>query len=107
VEDLVIISGQSLTSIRLAETTRRLLEPHSDHITVLQRVQDLTGLDSSSRPTVLYLADLDEPVFTRYTPEAHEGLQKLWTTAQNVLWATRGAQRDNPHAIQSLVLVVR
>ncbi|KAH8819906.1 hypothetical protein F5884DRAFT_744288 [Xylogone sp. PMI_703] len=104
VEDLIIVSGQSLISIRLAETTRRLLELHCHRITVLQRVEDMISLDLLSRPTVLYLADLDEPVFARYTPEAHEGLKKLWTTAQNVLWVTRGAQHDDPHAIQSLGL---
>ncbi|KAK4150307.1 polyketide synthetase [Chaetomidium leptoderma] len=104
IDELVVVSGRSLTSVRLAETMRRLLELHCGRIIVVPAVQDLTSLELSARPTVLYLADLDEPVFTRYTPEAHGGLQKLWTTAQNVLWTTRGARRDNPHAIMSLGL---
>ena len=104
IEDLVIVSGWSLVSVRLAEAARRLLELHSGRIVVVQAVQDLTSLDLSSRSTVLYLADLDEPIFTRYTPEAHSGLRKLWTTAGTVLWAIRGARRDNPHALMSLGL---
>ncbi|AEO57481.1 polyketide synthetase, partial [Thermothelomyces thermophilus ATCC 42464] len=104
IDELVIVSGRSLVSVRLAEKMRRLLELHSERITVVPAAQDLASLDLSARPTVLYLADLDEPVFTRYTPEAHDGLKKLWTTAQTVLWATRGARRDNPHAIMSLGL---
>lgn len=104
IDELIIVSGRSLISVRLAETMRRLLQLHCGRIIVVQAVQDLTGLEMSVRPTVLYLADLDEPVFTRYTPEAHDGLQKLWLSAQNVLWVMRGARRDNPHAIQSLGL---
>jgi hybrid polyketide synthase/nonribosomal peptide synthetase ACE1 len=104
IEDLVIVSGWSLVSVRLAEATRRLLELHCGRIAVVQAVQDLTSLDLSARSTVLYLADLDEPIFTRYTPEAHSGLRKLWTTARTVLWAIRGARRDNPHALMSLGL---
>ena len=104
IEDLVIVSGWSLVSVRLAEAARRLLELHSGRIVVVQAVQDVTSLDLSSRSTILYLADLDEPIFTRYTPEAHSGLRKLWTTAGTVLWAIRGARRENPHALMSLGL---
>ncbi|KAK9415784.1 putative Polyketide synthetase [Seiridium unicorne] len=108
IDELVIFSGRSLHSIRLAETTRRLLERHCKRIIVLPGVKDWTqsypDANNSPRSTVLYLADLDEPVFARYTPEAHAGLQRLWATAQNVLWVTRGARRDDPHAIMSLGL---
>ncbi|KAH9885301.1 hypothetical protein F4778DRAFT_799035 [Xylariomycetidae sp. FL2044] len=104
INELIIVAGRSLIPARLAETTRRLLQPHCERVSIVQRVQDLAGLDVTRRPSVLYLADLDEPVFARYTPEAHDGLRKLWTRAQSVLWATRGARRDNPDAIMSLGL---
>nr|A0A411KUP8.1 RecName: Full=Hybrid PKS-NRPS synthetase ucsA; AltName: Full=UCS1025A pyrrolizidinone biosynthesis cluster protein A [Acremonium sp.]QBC88145.1 UcsA [Acremonium sp.] len=101
-EHTLIVSGRSLASVRLAETMRRLLTPHTDRISVVSTVGDLTSLDLSVRPVVLYLADLDEPVFSHYTAEAHAGLQALWTTAQTVLWTTRGAQKHDPHSLQSI-----
>ncbi|KAL2159579.1 hypothetical protein VTH06DRAFT_2148 [Thermothelomyces fergusii] len=62
IDELVIVSGRSLVSVRLAEKMRRLLELHCERISVVPAVQDLTNLELSARPTVLYLADLDEPV---------------------------------------------
>jgi hybrid polyketide synthase / nonribosomal peptide synthetase ACE1 len=103
ISELAIIAGRSLSTIRLAQATARLLQSHCESpIQIVQGVEELTGLRLSTRLTVLYLGDLDLPVFKDLTEAAFAGLKALFAHAQNILWPTFGASRDNPYANMSV-----
>lgn len=104
-DELFIVTGGSLRSLKVAQSVSRVLRPHcSLPITVTQLEALPEALEGvSSRLTVLYLGDLDErPVFESLSAEALEGLKALFARVQTLLWVTSGATRERPHANMAL-----
>lgn len=126
---LLIISGSSLPSVRLAERVCNILQPFSPTpIAVVtgglkgfmhdqSQQQSLSGSrkDEAGRNpdglkeqlTVLYLADLDEkPLLKDIEPHAFEGLKELFSLSPDqVLWVTYGARHgQRPYAVASVGL---
>ncbi|KAI5921291.1 hypothetical protein F4810DRAFT_722761 [Camillea tinctor] len=106
IPELVIVTGGSLRTVRLAQAAARILRPHCKSIKtitgVAQASSSLTG--GSTRLTVLYLGDLDRPVFEELSPANFDGLKILLEHTQNLLWVTSGARCERPHSNMSLGL---
>ncbi|KAI0836425.1 hypothetical protein F5Y06DRAFT_305204 [Hypoxylon sp. FL0890] len=106
IADLLIVAGNSLHTVNLAQVATRILQPHCQAIKIV--MGGLEYLDYStygSTPlTVLYLGDLDQPVFEELSPAAFDGLRTLFYHTQNLLWVTSGARCANPYSTMSLGL---
>lgn len=132
ISELLIITGSSLPSVRLAERVCHMLQPFSpqpiavvagglrgfmhDQLRFQQQLppsvlrKDEAGGDSDGpkkKSTVLYLADLDErPLLEGIDPDAFEGLKALFSLSLGqVLWVTYGARHGKrPYAVASVGL---
>lgn len=97
---VLILGGQSLPVSKCIQKAQKLLRAWTPQI---QIVTDLDNLDLAridiTGAQVLYLAELDEPIFSRPLTQKRLGiLQELLAAAQNVLWVTSGRRADNPKA---------
>ena len=101
IPELLVVTGRSIRSVRLAQAIERIIKPYCQLMTSVDAVEELLHIDMSTRLTVLYLGDLHQPVFEKLMPEAFEGLKQLFSHAQNVLWVTCGARQDRPYANMS------
>jgi hybrid polyketide synthase / nonribosomal peptide synthetase ACE1 len=127
--ELIIITGSSLPSTRLAERVYKILQPYSPRPialvtgglkgfmheqsqprSLIVSRRDETGSNSEMPKrnlSVLYLADLDERTLLEdIEPDAFEGLKTLFALSPDqVLWVTHGAQQGRrPYAVASVGL---
>ncbi|KAH8690646.1 hypothetical protein BGW36DRAFT_432439 [Talaromyces proteolyticus] len=106
IQSCLVVTGTTLSNHRLAQSAVRLLGRHcASKPVIVQGVTELVGMrDLSHHMTVLYLADLDEPVLKDLTPVMFEGLKILFKQAKNVLWVTKGRRDGNPDSNMSVGL---
>jgi SAM-dependent methyltransferase/NAD(P)-dependent dehydrogenase (short-subunit alcohol dehydrogenase family) len=101
---VLILGGQTLPVSKCIQRAQNLLRRWTPQIQIFT---DLENLEKAQIDTtgaqVLYLAELDEPIFSQpLTPRKLESLQELLAAAQNVLWVTSGCRADNPQASMTI-----
>lgn len=96
--DLLVLGGQSMSSLQLQKDITALLQPIAKNITFVQNLDLLEESHFSSKQIILSLLELDEPVFNPFTPAKWAGLQLFTEKAQNVLWITQGGSGEHPYA---------
>ncbi|KAF2208880.1 hypothetical protein CERZMDRAFT_70454 [Cercospora zeae-maydis SCOH1-5] len=98
IDDLVILGGGKLASIDVVDDVTDLVRPYTANIRTATKIEELLDMDLTEDTVILSLSELDEPVFSPFTTQKYEALQRLVETAQNVLWITQGALGGNPYA---------
>ncbi|KKA18098.1 Hybrid NRPS/PKS protein 1, partial [Rasamsonia emersonii CBS 393.64] len=98
IDDLLILGGQTLATLRLAKELKELLEPFCNNLITVKSLEKLDASMIPGRVTVLSLTELDAPVFKPFTPEKLKATQILLDNARNVLWVTSGSEGEQPFA---------
>lgn len=101
--DVVLIGGQTLSTIQLVQKIVRLLPAGTKH-TVFKTLGDIKTAKITNKSVILVLTELDEPVFKRLTEKTLVGLQRLCETQRTVLWITQGCRSENPYMNMSVGL---
>ncbi|KAM0360408.1 hypothetical protein ACHAP4_002485 [Fusarium culmorum] len=99
---LTIIGG---TSQRMASKMMELLAQSSSApqnlIQCVENFEELASSDIHVR-SALVLEDLDDPIFKNLTDDKLRGVQRLMNESRQVLWVSKGCQRDDPFANMSV-----
>ncbi|GIZ41082.1 hypothetical protein CKM354_000439800 [Cercospora kikuchii] len=98
IDDLVIVGGGKLASIDVFDDVTSLLQPFAASIRTATKIEDLLDMVLHNDTVVVSLTELDEPVFSPFTTQKYEALQRLTATVQNVLWITHGARGGKPYS---------
>lgn len=106
-EALTIIGGDR-PSTAIGDITFdivRAMEPLYDHVHHVG-MSDLLSPDFSMpfMGTVLFLADLDTPIFQELSPTTLEGMKQFFQITKTCLWVTLGALDSNPYHSMSIGL---
>ncbi|ORY17104.1 hypothetical protein BCR34DRAFT_634445 [Clohesyomyces aquaticus] len=96
--ELVIVGGAKLSTIRLVDQLSNLLKPWATHITRFAKYEDVHSVASFGEITLLSVVEFDEPVFKAMTPAKLRGIQSLLSKAKTVQWATKGGKKSDPFA---------
>ena len=103
IKEVLIVTGTTLGTHRLAQTVTRMLKNHCSSIATAQTLEELSSMNKfSPKLTVLCLIELEQPIFQDMSAESFEGLKKLFFHGQNVLWVTRGCRQSEPYANMSV-----
>ena len=97
IQNLVVIGGRKLQTLRLVEEVTELVALRVGSITYVESLKQLCDDNIPIMSTVLSLLELDEPVFKSLSKDSFEGLKRLFDRAKNILWITRGARADEPY----------
>ena len=100
--NLVIVGGQSLTTVVLIDCLLRLMHRFAFHITRLSSLEEITASALPERALILNLAELDRPVFSNLTDSALQGIQAMVDYQRTVLWLTQGCRADQPYMNMSV-----
>ncbi|KAL2015562.1 hypothetical protein VTK56DRAFT_5221 [Thermocarpiscus australiensis] len=102
---LYILGGRELDTSKMVEDIVANVVGHGrtfNDAVVIDTIENLAESDLlPPQAAVLNLLDLDGPVFKDVTPTRLRALQRLVERARNLLWVTRGAERQNPWAAAS------
>ncbi|GAQ44038.1 hybrid NRPS/PKS enzyme [Aspergillus niger] len=82
IDQILLIGGRRFQTSRLIANIKNTLAQFCGNIT----------------PLVLSLTELDEPFFQDLTDQKYKALQTLFFRSRYVVWATHGANGDNPYA---------
>ena len=95
--DLVLVGGQSLSSIQLIEQIIGLVQPSGIKHTVFKTLGDIDTAKISAKSAILCITELDEPVFKRLSERTLEGMKRLFETQRTILWITQGCRSEDPY----------
>ena len=95
--DLVLVGGQSLSSIQLIEQIIGLVQPSGIKHTVFKTLGDIDTAKISAKSAILCITELDEPVFKRLSERTLGGMKRLFETQRTILWITQGCRSEDPY----------
>ncbi|EHA27435.1 hypothetical protein ASPNIDRAFT_128601, partial [Aspergillus niger ATCC 1015] len=98
IDEILLIGGRRFQTSRLIDNIKNSLAPYCGNITSIQSMREFKSSMLASRPLVLSLTELDEPFFQDLTDQKYKALQTLFFRSRYIVWATRGANGDNPYA---------
>ena len=102
--DLVLVGGQTLSSIHLIEQIIGLVQPSGIKHTVFNSLSDVDTAKISAKSAILSVTELDEPVFKRLSERTFEGMKRLFETQRTILWITQGCRSEDPYMNMSVGL---
>ncbi|KAH6673321.1 polyketide synthase [Halenospora varia] len=97
IEELVILGGTKLETMRLADRISRLLSPRCGRVTRIRTLSETNGA-ITSRSHVISITELDEPIFKSVSEDMIEGFKQLLNHSKTLLWVTKGCREANPYA---------
>ena len=95
--DLVLVGGQSLSSIQFIEQIIGLVQSSGIKTTVFKTLGDIDTTRISAKSAILCITELDEPVFKRLSERTLEGMKRLFETQRTILWITQGCRSEEPY----------
>ncbi|GLB22936.1 putative Hybrid PKS-NRPS biosynthetic cluster [Aspergillus tubingensis] len=98
IDQILLIGGRRFQTSRLIANIKNTLAQFCGNITSIQSMREFKSSMLASRPLVLSLTELDEPFFQDLTDQKYKALQTLFFRSRYVVWATHGANGDNPYA---------
>lgn len=98
IDQILLIGGRRFQTSRMIHNIKNALAQYCGNITSIQSMHELKSSMLASRPLVLSLTELDEPFFQDLTDQKYKALQTLFFRSRYIVWATRGANGDNPYA---------
>ncbi|PNY25600.1 Polyketide synthase [Tolypocladium capitatum] len=99
VADLYIVGGRSLKVRQLARSIKGQLNCWVQDAVMVNDLLELEAADPPEGFTVVCLDDLDEPVMQNLTAEKLRALQRMFGSAKNILYLTRGAWASSPYSM--------
>ncbi|EAQ85575.1 hypothetical protein CHGG_06828 [Chaetomium globosum CBS 148.51] len=102
--DLVIIGGQSLTTVLLIDTIMDLKRHFEFQITRFLALEELTDASISATAMILNLTGLDRPIFSDVTDESLRAIQNMVDYQRTILWVAQGSRADEPYMNMTLGL---
>lgn len=97
-QDVLVVGGNSSETFDLVEDTIDLIKPYTANLRTLNKIEQLNTVEFDNDTLLLSFSELDEPMFSPFTPEKYRALQLLSERSQNILWITQGACGDKPLA---------
>lgn len=95
--DLVIIGGQTLTTVVLIGRVLELTNASGFRVTRFSSLEDIDDpVAIPPRALVLMLAELDHLVFEHLTRAALKGIQAVVDYQRTILWITQGCRAEQP-----------
>ncbi|KAI5206756.1 hypothetical protein E4T39_02233 [Aureobasidium subglaciale] len=98
IKDILIIGGRKFKVARVVDQTRKLLASTCGNIVIIKSLDLLEHSMVASKPMVLCLTELDDPLFKDLTNLHFANLQNLLSGCRQVLWVVQGASGSNPYA---------
>ncbi|THY91639.1 hypothetical protein D6C92_06192, partial [Aureobasidium pullulans] len=98
IKDILIIGGRKFKVARVVDQTRKLLASTCGNIVNIKSLDLLEDSMVASKPMVLCLTELDDPLFKDLTNLQFANLQNLLSGCRQVLWVVQGASGSNPYA---------
>ncbi|KAI1807895.1 hypothetical protein F4811DRAFT_374409 [Daldinia bambusicola] len=105
IRDMIVLSGGSQKTTRIASQLLDILRPYCSSIRNIDSLVDLAGTDISSNTVVLSLTDLDTSVFKQLGNAKWEALKRAILLPRTLIWVTQGRLADNPYANMMLGLL--
>lgn len=94
-DSILIIGGRSSRVSKAIERLSNLLASHSQTIEVITDVDDLASRGSPlTARAILFLADLDDPIFNNMTNRRLDALRRLFDCSGTLLWLTQGCRES-------------
>ena len=81
----------------------KLLDGSALRVTCFNRMEELLT-ETGTVNSVIFLQDLDEPIWKSLTEDKLRALRKIFDEARHVLWVTSGCRLENPFANMSVGL---
>lgn len=100
---IIVIGGGSPKTEHIVEKARALL-PHRSFITT-KYLQDFKPPRSKSKPTILFVSEIDEPIFTHMNSKNFDSLQRIFECAGSLLWVTENAWSEHPNQAMGIGFV--
>ncbi|THC94049.1 hypothetical protein EYZ11_006458 [Aspergillus tanneri] len=104
IDDLFILGGKTLKTLRLVKELREILAPFCRNVHVATGLETLERSIIPPRACVLSVLELDEPVFHNLTPIKLETCQALLDMTRTILWVTSGTEGEQPFANMMLAV---
>ncbi|KAG6354171.1 hypothetical protein INS49_004775 [Diaporthe citri] len=101
-KELIIIGGQSTTSMELVKALKTNLTPLYGRVRDEISLDKVAATDITQNTSVLNLFDLDTPVFENLTQEKLSGLKRVVENAKTIVWVTSGRRNKKPYANMSV-----
>lgn len=100
--ELIIIGGQSTTSVGLVKALKMRLTPLYGRVRDEISLEEIEAYEITQSTSVLNLFDLDTPVFENLTQEKLSGLKRVVENAKTIVWVTSGRRNRKPYANMSV-----
>lgn len=100
---IVVIGGSSSKTRNIVEKVQALL-PHRPFL-ITKHLQDFEPPRSKSKLTILFVSEMDEPIFSHINSKSFESLQRLFECAGSLLWITENAWVEHPHQAMGIGFV--
>lgn len=100
---IMVVGGSSPQTRSILEKVQTFL-PHRCFINT-KHLQDFAPPRSKSKATILYVSELDEPVFTHMNSKNFEALQRMFECAGSLLWVTENAWVEHPYQAMGIGFV--
>ncbi|KAM0798180.1 hypothetical protein BDR22DRAFT_891489 [Usnea florida] len=94
--DLLLVAGQSLGSIQLIEQIIGFFQPSGIKHTVFKTLGDIDTAKFSPKSAILYITQVDKPVFQRLLERTLKDIKRLFETQRTILWITQGCRSEEP-----------
>nr|A0A7L8UVC9.1 RecName: Full=Polyketide synthase-nonribosomal peptide synthetase ffsA; Short=PKS-NRPS ffsA; AltName: Full=Cytochalasans biosynthesis cluster protein ffsA [Aspergillus flavipes]QOG08944.1 FfsA [Aspergillus flavipes] len=102
--NLTIIGGTTSKVSAMVEEAAKSLGRFYEKIVTATSLAELDTTEVPFMGSVLFLTDLDEPIFENVTEDALTALKQLFKQSRTCLWVTQGARDDNPFQNMSVGL---
>lgn len=104
-ERLVLVGGKNLKLSRTVKGLEKIASRFATHVLVAASIDSLADIHLVENTSYIVLSDLEKPLFSEpVTKSRLKSLQRLFSTATNVLWVTSGRLEENPYANMSVGL---
>lgn len=103
-QDLVIVGGSSLRTVRLVSELKGILGRYAESVITVKTLSGLP-LDLSPDTTVVSLSELDAPIFEHLTAANLDALKQLVSSERTLLWVTRGRRTGEPFPNMSIAFL--
>ncbi|OTA98397.1 hypothetical protein M426DRAFT_17460 [Hypoxylon sp. CI-4A] len=99
IKDMTIIRGQSLTTAKLADDIKWIMERYcTGAIRIVESFTEVLSIPTTSTASIISLQDIDEPLFQHLTDIKFEAMKAILRESCLVLWVTEGRRARNPHS---------
>jgi hybrid polyketide synthase/nonribosomal peptide synthetase ACE1 len=95
---MLLIGNADDNSKGFLSDTKSSLESLGGSVTTLNSLHGITTEYLEGNPHVLYLGELDAPIFERISSQSLAAIQVLLQHAKSILWVTTGRDLENPYS---------